>query len=223
MRRKLRGVTGWQSVVILAALVAPGRVDAQTTTVVDKAITAWAKVKSLSGTFEQTLTNPLMRSTTTSRGTYIEQRPTKLAIRFTDPTGDAIVADGQYVWIYLPQAAPNQVRRLPAMDQAEIPIDMSQFLDHAAQKYDIVEKGSESVGDRSTHALALTPKPGTSAVFTRATVWVDDADGLIRQFEVTEHSGLVRRIRLTSLVVNPALDAAAFTFVPPKGVKVITP
>ena len=213
----------WRSGVVFASLIASGRAGAQSTTVVDRAITAWSKVRSLSGTFEQILTNPLMRTTTAARGTYLEQRPTKLAIRFTDPVGDAIVADGQYVWIYLPQAAPNQVRRLPAMDQGEIPIDMSQFLDHATQKYDIVEKGADRVGDRPVHALALTPKAGTSAVFTRATVWVDDADGLIRQFEVTEHSGLVRKIRLTSLVVNPTLEVGAFTFVPPKGVKVITP
>lgn len=210
-------------VIGMATVAATSKASAQTPKVVDKAMAAWANVTTLSGTFEQTLTNPLMRSTTTARGTYREQRPNKLAIRFTEPAGDAIVADGQYVWVYLPQAAPNQVRRLPAADEAEIPIDMSQFLDHATQKYDIVEKGSESVGDRPAHAMALTPKPGTAAVFARATVWVDDSDGLIRQFEVSERNGLVRRIRLTSLTVNPTLAPADFAFLPPKGVKIITP
>jgi outer membrane lipoprotein carrier protein len=210
-------------VLLGAFAISPASMSAQTSTVVDKAVGAWANVKSLSGTFEQTLTNPLMRSTTTARGSYREQRPNKLAIRFTEPAGDAIVADGQYLWVYLPQAAPNQVRKLPATDQAEIPIDMSQFLDHATQKFDIVEKGAENVGDRPAHALALTPKASTPAVFARATVWVDDADGLVRQFEVTEHSGLIRRIRLTLLTVNPTLTASDFSFTPPKGVKIITP
>ena len=57
--------------------------------------------------------------------------------------------------------------------------------------------------------------------FTEATVWVDDANGLIRQFEITEGSGLVRRIRMIDARVNATLEPAAFTFTPPKGVKVI--
>jgi outer membrane lipoprotein-sorting protein len=52
-------------------------------------------------------------------------------------------------------------------------------------------------------------------------VWVDDADGLIRQFEIIEPTGLVRRIRMVDARVNAEVDASAFTFTPPKGVKVI--
>ena len=52
-------------------------------------------------------------------------------------------------------------------------------------------------------------------------MWIDDADAMIRQFEVTEQSGLIRRIRLTKMNVNPELTASDFRFVVPKGVKVI--
>lgn len=220
VRRALKPAT---VVAALSIVTAPSLSAAQAMPVLDKAVAAWAKVKSLSGTFEQTLTNPLLRTTTTSHGEYQQQRPNKLAIRYTDPAGDAIVADGKYIWVYLPQAAPNQVRKLSAADNVDIPIDMSQFLDRATERYDIVGGGMQRVGTRSARLLTLTPRKGRQSLFTNALVWVDDADGLIRQFEVTETSGVVRRIRLTVITVNPAFNASEFSFVVPKGAKVIDP
>jgi outer membrane lipoprotein carrier protein len=191
--------------------------------IVDRAVAAWAKVNSFSGTFEQTLTNSLLRSSSLARGEFRQERPNKLAIRFNEPAGDAIVADGKFLWVYLQQAAPNQVIKRPASDRADVPIDVSRFLDAPATRYDIVAGGAESVGGRPAHVLALTPKSGTTSPFSHATVWVDDADGLIRQFEVAETNGNTRRIRLTTLVVNPTLKASDFVFTMPKGAKVITP
>lgn len=188
---------------------------------VDRAVAAWAKVRSMSGSFEQTVTNPLMRSSAVAKGTFAQQRPNKLAVRFTDPSGDAIIADGSHLWIYLQQAAPGQVMKRLASDEMALPIDAGQFLDSPATKYEIAAKGAENVGGRPAQMLGLTPKKGTSAPFTKATVWIDDADGLIRQFEVTESSGLIRRIRLTSVSVNPKLALSEFRFIVPKGVKIV--
>jgi outer membrane lipoprotein carrier protein len=208
-------------VVVAAAVFPVMSAAAQTPRAVDRAVAAWAKVKSLSGSFEQTLTNPLVRSTMTAKGDFAQQQPNKLAVRFTDPAGDAIVADGKYLWVFLQQAAPGQVLKRPMTDQMAVPIDIGQFLDAPSAKYDIVVKGPETVGERAAQAMLLTPKKGTSAPFTKATVWIDDTDGLIRQFEVTESNGLVRRIRLTKLNVNPTLSAASFKFTVPKGAKVV--
>jgi outer membrane lipoprotein carrier protein len=188
---------------------------------VDKAVAAWRNVKSLSGTFEQTLTNPLMRSTTMAKGTFAQQQPNKLAVRFTDPAGDAIVADGTNLWVFLQQAAPGQVIKRPMSDRMASPIDMGQFLDAPGSKYEILGKGAESVGDRPAQAVGLIPKKGVDAPFVKATVWIDDADGLIRQFEVTESTGLVRRIRMTKLNVNPTIPASEFRFTVPKGIRVV--
>lgn len=194
---------------------------AQPASPVARAVAAWSKVKSMSGTFEQTVTNPLMRTTATAKGTFVQQRPNKLAVRFTDPAGDAIVSDGASLWVYLQQAAPGQVLKRPMTDEMAMPLDVGQFLDAPAAKYDIADKGAETAAGRVTQVVTLTPKKGTNAPFTKAMVWVDDADGMIRQFEVTEGSGLVRRIRITKLNVNPVIPASDFRFVVPKGVRVV--
>lgn len=206
-------------VVALAAIVAmPAAAQNKP---VDRAVAAWAKVKTLSGTFEQTLTNPLVRSTVTAKGTFAQQQPNKIAIRFTDPAGDAIVADGANLWVYLQQAAPGQVLKRPMSDEMASPIDIGQFLDSPGAKYEIEPKGPERVGDRAAQVVSLVPKKGSDAPFSKATVWIDDADGMIRQFEVTESSGLLRRIRLTKVNVNPVIAASEFRFVVPKGVRVV--
>jgi Outer membrane lipoprotein-sorting protein len=193
------------------------------TSTIDHATAAWAKIHSLSGTFEQTLTNPLVRSSSVSHGEFHQQRPNKLSVRFTDPAGDAIVADGKFIWIYLHQSAPNQVIRRVQNEQMDVPLDLSQFLDATTSKYDLESKGADKIDGRPTTAIALTPKKGTRAAFASATVWVDDADGLIRQFEVVEPSGVVRRVRLMTVNVNPTVKPADFDVTIPHGAKIITP
>ncbi len=188
---------------------------------VDRAVAAWKNIRTISGTFEQTLNNPLMGLTTVARGTFAQQQPNRLAVRFTDPAGDAIVADGTHLWVFLQQAAPGQVLKRPISDRMASPIDFSQFLNAPDARYDIVAKGADSVGGRAAQAMALTPKKGVDAPFTKATVWIDDADGMIRQFEITESSGLIRRIRLTTLNVNPTIAASEFRFVVAKGVRIV--
>ena len=206
------------ALAVVAAPLAAQSTDAT----IDRAVAAWAKVKTVRGTFEQTVTNSLTGSSANSRGTYAQERPNRLAIRFEQPGTDAIIADGKVVWVYLPSSAPGQVIKRPATDRASVPIDLTgQFLDSPRTKYDITAAGTRTVSGHPAHGLTLVPKAGTSAPFTKATVWIDDDDALIREFEETESTGVTRRVRLTSVEPNAPVARSDFTFVVPKGVKVV--
>src|SRR5213596_3189180 len=112
----------------------------------DRASAAWAKVKTVRATFEQTVTNSLTGSTASARGEFQQQRPHRLAVRFTDPPGDRIVADGKSVWIYLPSSVPGQVVKRTATDAAATPVDLTgQFLDDPHAKYVVSDGGSSTV------------------------------------------------------------------------------
>jgi outer membrane lipoprotein carrier protein len=189
---------------------------------IDRAVSAWARVKTVRGSFEQTVTNPLTGSSATARGEYVQERPNRLAIRFGQPASDAIVSDGKSVWIYLPSTAPGQVVKRPATDRASVPIDLTgQFLDAPRAKYDIAAAGTRTVDGHAAHGLTLVPKKGVGGVFTKATVWIGDDDSLIRDFEETETSGVVRHVHLTTLQLNSAIDRSLFSFAIPKGVKIV--
>ena len=189
---------------------------------IDRAVAAWAKIKTVRGTFEQTVTNSLTGSSANARGTYAQERPNRLAIRFDQPGADAIVADGKVVWVYLPSSAPGQVIKRAATDRSSVPIDLTgQFLDAPRTKYDITAAGTRTVDGHAAHGLTLVPKAGTSGPFTKATVWIDDDDALIREFEEIESNGVTRRVRLTSVEPNAPVARATFNFVVPKGVKIV--
>lgn len=190
---------------------------------IDRAVAAWAKIKTVRGTFEQTVTNPITGSSASSRGTYVQERPGRLSIRFSAPASDAIISDGNSVWVYLPSATPGQVVKRSATDRGATPIDLtSQFLDSPRTKYDIAAAGTRAVDGHAARGLTLTPKKGASGgPFTKATVWVDDDDSLIREFEETEPSGVTRHIHLTTVETNVSVERSEFTFTVPKGVKVV--
>jgi chaperone LolA len=209
--------------VIAVANVAAPRAGAQSVdATIDRAVAAWAKIRTVRGTFEQTVTNSLTGTSAMSRGDYVQERPNRLSIRFHPPASGEIVADGQVVWVYLPGSTPGQVFKRRATDRSAVPIDLTgQFLDSPRTKYDIAEAPSKTVDRHETHGLILTPKPGSDAPFTKATVWVDDDDSLIREFELVEPSGVTRHIHLLTVQVDAQVDQSTFKFTIPKGVKVV--
>jgi outer membrane lipoprotein carrier protein len=188
----------------------------------DRAVAAWTKVKTARATFEQTITNSLTGRTFTTTGEYQQQRPGKLSVRFSDPANDRIIADGSRLWLYLPSTTPGQVIRTSLKSGGSGTVDLSeQFLSAPRSRYTVTPAGVAQVSGRATHAYGLVPKQRDGAPFQSATVWIDDADATVRQFEITETSGVQRRVRLTSFRPNTPVDASAFTFKVPEGVRIV--
>jgi outer membrane lipoprotein carrier protein len=183
----------------------------------DRAVAAYRNVRSLRATFDQTLTNPVTSRASTAKGELLVKRPGKISVRFTEPSGDRIVSDGSQVWIYLPSSAPGQVVRARAADQG-MGLDVStELLTAPRTKFDVTDGAAATIGGRATHVVTLVPK--TPRNYTRARLWIDDA-GLVRQLELTEHSGVTRLVTFRTLQLNATIPASAFKFEVPKGVKV---
>ncbi len=67
--------------------------------------------------------------------------------------------------------------------------------------------------------MVLTPK-STESPFQKVTLWTNDSDALLRRVETVDQSGAVRRITVTKFAKNAPVDASAFVFHVPAGVKV---
>jgi outer membrane lipoprotein carrier protein len=223
----MKGLTKAIALGAMALTVSAGQARAARPTrlqgdLLDRAVAAWAKVKTVRGTFEQTIVNSLTGRTMTSTGEYQQDRPGKLSVVFAEPANDRIVADGKNVWLFLPSSAPDQVIKTPLGAGGTGTMDLTaQFLVAPRSKYVITPAGALTVSGRSTHAYTLIPKVAEGAPFKTATVWIDDADAVVRQFEVTETSGVQRRIRFTSFKSNVPVDASAFVFAVPAGVRIV--
>ena len=209
-------------VVVLAA--APLRAqDAET--MLDKASAAHSALRSLKVSFEQEIQNPLTGSKVQARGEMMQKGPKLLAIHFSQPKGDQIIADGQNLWIYLPSSAPGQVFRLTLGTQASAvagSVDvLSQFFNEPRKRYDVKDAGVAPIDGKDARALILTPKKGVDSQFARAVVWVDARSGYVRQFETTDASGLVRTVKVTKFGANANVKDTEFRFNVPNGVRVV--
>lgn len=185
-----------------------------------RAADAYASVRSLRATFEMRLDNPLLRQQTTSRGTLHQQRPDRIALRFTEPAGDVILSDGEYFWIYYPSMDRQQVIRQPARTGTESSIDLqAQFVGDPVERFTYTLHGQEAVGGRNAHVITLVPRERTD--YRSLKVWLDARDSLARRFEITDHNGAVRRFDLNDLEVNPSIPASTFRFTPPPDARVV--
>ena len=185
----------------------------------DRAVAAYRNVRTMRASFEQSLVNPITSSTTTARGELLVMRPGRIDLRFTDPAGDRIVSDGRTVWLYLPSTQPGQAIRTSAAEGAA-GLDVStELLTAPRAKFTIADGGASTAAGRPARIVSLVPR--TPRAFTRARIWVDDRDGLVRQLELTEPSGLNRLVKFDTLRLNVKTSAAAFRFTPPPGVRIV--
>jgi len=195
-----------------------GAADPRAETILRRVQQTYAGIRSMEADFVQHLTVPLLGSEQRSAGKIYNRRPDRLAMRFSDPQGDALVADGRHLWIYSPSTDATQVIR-SAMGQGGAQVDFQRELtEDPTARYVATLVGTETVGGRPAHVITLVPRARSPYRLIR--VWVDQQDHLIRRFEMTEESDNVRRIELRNVRLNPDLPDSVFRFTPPPGAQI---
>jgi outer membrane lipoprotein carrier protein len=221
-------MTGSVRLAALAALPVVGaltafapRQEPTAASVIDRASRAFTKARTVRAGFEQTLNNPATGSESKATGELVLAQPNRVSVRFTQPSGDRVIGDGTWLWVYLPSAAPNQVIKLPAKGKGVTGVDaLGDLLTAPRSRYTVTGGTSATVGGRATRVVTMVPKADGQPI-DRAKVWVDDADASVRQVEITDANGLVRTLRMTSWTINATVPASTFRFEVPKGVRVI--
>ena len=195
--------------------------DAQQTgaNVLKRASAAYSRTNSMRAEFVQRRENPLLNSTTISRGTLYQRDPDRFALKFSRPAGDLIVGDGKYFWIYYPSADRRQVIRAPAGEGAGAVDLQSQFIGDPLTRFTHVYHGTQQINGRNAHVLTLTPR--RDAGYKTLKVWIDAADHLVRRFIITEATGTVIEFQLSNLTANLPLGDDIFRFTPPADATII--
>jgi outer membrane lipoprotein carrier protein len=209
--------------LVLAALAAaPSVASAQdAAAIVGRSSRVYRSLTSLSADFVQVIDNPMIDSAA-SKGTLVQAGEDKLAMRFTDPPGEAIVIDGEKIWIYTPSTTPGQVIRmaLPSGGPVYGYNILAWLLDRPAERYTATYVRSDRLNGRTVDVVQLDPAV-PDLPFERAIVWLDKEDGLPRRLEITEHSGATRTLTLSKVRTNRTVPDDAFTFKVPSGVRVV--
>jgi outer membrane lipoprotein carrier protein len=188
--------------------------------ILQRAAHTYRQLQSLTAEFDQVISHPML-GTFTSRGTLAQAGTSRLAMRFTDPAGEAVIIDGTFIWIYTPSTAPGQALRAPIASAPGFGVNLlAWLLDKPAERYHTSLLREDQVAGTAVDVLRLTPAVD-GLPFTSATLWLARTDALPRRIEVTEPSGNHRTLTLSHLRTDTILPAGTFSFTPPTGVKVI--
>lgn len=189
--------------------------------ILDHASSAFQAVQTLTADFVQIITNPMIGEPDSTRGRLFQQRPSRFAMRFSDPAGDRIVADGRSLWLYTPSSTPGQVIRGRIPDTGTTgPNLIGQFVERPRERYRARYVRADSTGSGWADVVALTPRDSTLP-YSGAMLWVGREDGMVRRLEIAEANGQQRVISLRQVRVNVAIPSREFRFAPPAGVTVV--
>jgi outer membrane lipoprotein carrier protein len=156
-----------------------------------------------------------------SRGTLIQAGDARLSMRFSDPDGDAIVMDGEHIWVYTPSTTPGQVIRLKVPnDPTYGPNVLAWILTRPAERYRSRYLRSDAVAARAVDVVLLVPIDRTLP-FTEATVWLDQYDNLPRRLDIRERGGQKRTLILTGVETGRHVGNDTFRFDVPSGVRIV--
>ena len=156
-----------------------------------------------------------------SRGTLIQEGEARLSMRFSDPAGDAIVMDGEHLWVYTPSTTPGQVLRLTIpTDPTYGPNVLAWILTRPAERYRSRYVRSDAVAGRAVDVIQLVPIDRTLP-FTEATVWLDQYDDLPRRLDVRERGGQLRTLILGGVEAGRRYGEETFRFDVPAGVRIV--
>ncbi len=212
-----------RALIFLAlTLLTPSRGVAQDAqAIIGRAARVYRSLASLRADFVQVIDNPMIDSAE-SKGTLVQAGPAKLSMRFSDPPGEAVVVDGEHVWIYTPSTVPDQVIRLSVPSGGPVYGYnlLAWLLDRPAERYHPSYLKSGRIDGRTTDAIQLIPAV-PNLPFTKAVVWIDREDALPRRLEIHEESGATRTLSLSHLRVNQSVPASTFEFKVPSGVRVV--
>jgi outer membrane lipoprotein carrier protein len=191
--------------------------------ILDRASQTYQTVTSLSADFVQIITNPMIGAPDTTRGRLYQMRPSRFAMRFTDPKGDRIVADGRFLWLYTPSTTPGQVirSRIPEYGTTG-PNLIGQFVEQPRERYTAHYVRADSLPDGRglVDVIGLVPK-GHDQPYDEATIWVGREDGLVHRVDIKESSGQERTVILRKIRANGGVPGRELTFSPPAGVRVV--
>ena len=215
-----------QVLIALAALgimagVAEPAMAQNAQAIVGRSSRVYRSLASLAADFVQVIDNPMIDSAE-SRGTLIQAGPSKLSMRFSDPPKEAVIVDGEHVWVYTPSTVPDQVLRLSVPSGGPVYGYnlLAWFLDRPAERYTAKFLRQDKIGSRAMDVVELVPAV-PDLPFERAILWLDREDALPRRLEITETSGALRTLSLSKLRVNRQVPDATFRFEVPPGVRVV--
>ena len=154
--------------------------------------------------------------TKSSSGTFDFQRPNRFRFEYRKPFEQTIVADGQTLWLHdkdLNQVSQRKQAKVLGSTPAAL-IASSPDLESLKREFDL-----QALPDRDgLQWVQAVPKQKEGQLTNMKVGFRGDQ---LAALDIQDSFGQRSVLTFTNLQVNGAVNAAAFTFVPPKGADVV--
>ncbi|OQY28023.1 MAG: outer membrane lipoprotein carrier protein LolA [Candidatus Cloacimonetes bacterium 4572_55] len=201
----------------ILAVQPPAQLDGQQ--ILKNVRETYKDVESVKANFSQELFISLTDEIQKSEGNLSLQSPDKFCLIYEEPEKQTIVSNGEKVWFYDIEMEQVIIREAIVVDPALNPLTI---LTQIEEKYEAQSKGEAKVDDKECFQLLLVAADSVSAPAVKEmTIWVDETNWFIRQFQIYNENGDYTVYTLRRIELNPDLEEEKFKFEIPKNVEII--
>ena len=171
-------------------------------------------LKTLTARFVETTTTALLERPIVERGLLYVERPSRVALHYTDPADRKVIIDGKWMTTLWPSMKLNRRTNIGAAQDRVQKYFVEGDADELRRVFDIdLHAKSTRPGTRE---LSMTPKQKRiSESLTRLDLWVTDPGGLLEAMRMTFANGDVKVMEFENVTKNAPIDVTVFTVLKP--------
>jgi outer membrane lipoprotein-sorting protein len=169
-----------------------------------------AELKTLTASFTETSSSPLLVKPQIATGTVAVERPARVVLRYTGPDPRTVLIDGDRMTIAWPSAGIRSTRDI-SVTQRRI---QKYFVDSSPRElrshFDVTARDAS---DRpGTYLVTMVPKrKQIQEGITRLELWLDRASLLMSAMRMTFPGGDTKLMTFSEVTPNAPVEASAFT------------
>lgn len=182
------------------------------------------------GTYTGTVTTEMVtgnETRTTTANVWVNQSSGEMRYEYVSPermNGTVLVSNGSTMWMYnetTDTARKTDVSKFGSQGMT----NFSKVIRNVLENYNVSYAGTETVGDRSTHVLSMTPKNGSEMAefIQNYTLWVDKDNWFpVKRHSVSSFGGETYEVKTTytNVTFDADVPADVFEFEPPADAEV---
>jgi outer membrane lipoprotein carrier protein len=149
-------------------------------------------------------------------------KPGMMRWEYTKPERQTIIANGETLWIYLPQDRQVIRDRLDHSLSRRTPALFLAGQARLAELFTVIDAAGQDPSEAGGLQLELTPKAG-DVPYTKVQLGIDAGTYLVRRVRLTDPLGHTTTMWFTDIDTEGPVDPALFQFQVPPGVDVMSP
>jgi len=164
------------------------------------------QLRTFTASFTETTTSALLTRPLAARGTVAVERPSRVALRYTEPDERVVIIDGDRMTIMWPSRGVHQTKDIGASQKRVQKYFVDRSPAELRSHFDISARE-----DRGAYHITMVPRrKQISEGLTRLELTIDPASLLMTAMEMTFPNGDTKQMTFSGVKPNVALDPAAF-------------